>query len=63
MSILSITLPNLSVPDVTFPALVSTLIRRRFQVKQATLLIPIDLFSYSLVVEFNSTRYQSGSFF
>jgi len=32
MFILSITLPNLSIPDVPFPALLSTLIRRRFQV-------------------------------
>jgi hypothetical protein len=37
-------LPNTSmfIPDVPFPALLSTLIRRRFQVKPATLLIPID---------------------
>jgi hypothetical protein len=27
-----------------FPALLSTLIRRQFQVKPATLLLPIDLF-------------------
>jgi len=30
MFILPITLPNLSIPDVPFPALLSTLIRRRF---------------------------------
>jgi len=48
MFILSITLPNLSIPDVPFPALLSTLIGRRFQViKPATLLIPILLFSIS----------------
>ena len=35
---LSTTLPSLSIPDVPFPALISTLIRRRFQVKNATLL-------------------------
>jgi hypothetical protein len=29
---------------VPFPALLSTLVRRRFQVKLATLLVPIDLF-------------------
>jgi hypothetical protein len=32
---------NLSIPDVLFPALLSTLIRNRFQVKRATLLILI----------------------
>jgi len=62
MFILSITLPNLSIPDVPFPALLSTLIRRRFQVKPANLLIPIDLFLIPLVEEFYGTRYQSGSF-
>ena len=46
MFILSITLPNMSIPDVPFPALLSTLIRRRFQVKPATLLISIDDFSF-----------------
>jgi hypothetical protein len=46
MFILSIALPNLSIPDVPFPALLSTLIRRRFQVKPAILLIPIDLFLF-----------------
>ena len=54
---LSTMLPNLSIPDVPFPAILSTLIRRRFQVKPATLLIPIDL-----VEELYGTRYQSGSF-
>jgi hypothetical protein len=45
MSILSNTLPNLSITDEPFqPVLVSTLIRSRFQVKHATLLIPVDLF-------------------
>ena len=33
---------NLSIPDVPFPVLLSTLIRSRFQAKPATLLIPID---------------------
>ena len=32
----------LSIPDVPFPILLSTLIRSRFQAKPATLLIPID---------------------
>jgi hypothetical protein len=35
-------LPNLSVPGANFLVLLSTLIRSRFQVKPATLLIPID---------------------
>ena len=42
MFILSITLPNLSVPYVHFPVLLSPAIRSRFQTKPATLLIPID---------------------
>jgi len=33
---------NLSIPDVPFPVLLSTLIRSRFQAKPANLLIPID---------------------
>ena len=61
MFILSIRLPNSSIPDVPFPALLSTLIRERFQVKPATLLIPIDLFLLLLVEGFYGTRYQSGS--
>jgi len=36
------TSPNLSIPDVPFPVLLSTLVRSRFQAKPATLLIPID---------------------
>jgi hypothetical protein len=40
----------------------STLFRSWFQVKPATLLIPIDLFLFLLVEEFYGTRYQSGSF-
>jgi hypothetical protein len=57
--ILSITLPNMSIPDVPFPALLSTLIRGRFQVKPATLLMPIELsFSFGGGL----LRYQSGSF-
>ena len=43
MFILSIMLPNLFIPDVPFLALLSTLIRRQFQVKPATLLILIDI--------------------
>jgi hypothetical protein len=62
MFILSITLPNLSIPDVLFPALFSTLIiRGQFQVKPATLLIPIDFFLVLLMEQFYGTRYQSGS--
>jgi len=45
--ILWIMLPSLSIPDVLFPALISALIRRRFQVKPATFLIPI-IFSFFL---------------
>jgi hypothetical protein len=59
MFTLSITLPNLSIPDVPFPAQIKTLIRRRLQVKPATLLIPIDLFFGG---EFYGTQYQSDSF-
>ena len=33
---------NLSIPDVLFPILLSTLIRSRFQAKPASLLIPTD---------------------
>jgi hypothetical protein len=55
--ILSIPLLNLSIPDVPFPALLSTLIRRRFQVKPATLLIPIGLFFFLLLEELYNTRY------
>jgi hypothetical protein len=55
MFILSITLPKLSIPDVPFPALLSTLIRRRFQVKPAALLIPIDnFFSFGGPVQIGS---------
>jgi hypothetical protein len=35
---------NLSIPDVPFPVLLSTLIRSRSQAKPATFLIPIDFF-------------------
>ena len=56
MFILSIMLPNLFIPDVPFPALLSTLIRRRFQVKPVTLLIPIKLYFFPLVEKF----YQRG---
>jgi hypothetical protein len=59
MFILSITLPNLSIPDVPFPVLLSTLIRSRFQAKPATLLI---FLSYFTVKELYGTWYQSGSF-
>jgi hypothetical protein len=37
---------------VPFPTLLSTLIRRRFKVKPATLLIPIDNILILLVEEF-----------
>ena len=48
MFILSISLQNLFIPDVPFPALLLTLIRRRFQVKPATLLTPINIvFSFA----------------
>ena len=53
---------NLSIPDVPFPVLLSTLIRSRFQVKPATLLIPIDFPFLFVVEELYGTRYQSGSF-
>jgi len=56
--ILSITQPILSIPDVPFPTLLSTVNRSRFQVKSATLLIPIDLFPFNG----GGTRFQSGSF-
>jgi hypothetical protein len=36
----------LSIPNVYFPVLISTLITRQFQVKPASLLIPIDLFLF-----------------
>jgi len=52
--LLSSTLLKLLIPDVPFPALLSTLIRKRFQVTPATVLIPIDLL---LVEEFYGTRY------
>jgi len=62
MFILSTTLPNLFIPDVPFPALLSSLIRSWCQVKPArTLLIPIDPFLF-LEEKFKCTRYQSGSF-
>jgi hypothetical protein len=51
---LSITLPNLPIPDVSIPALLSTPIRRRFQVKPATLLIPNEI-QFPLVEEFCGT--------
>jgi hypothetical protein len=51
MFILSITLPNLSIPDVPFSTLLSTLISRQFQVKPTTLLVPIDLILFLLVEE------------
>jgi hypothetical protein len=43
MFILSITLQNLFIPDVPFLALLSTLNRRQFQVKPATLQILNDI--------------------
>jgi hypothetical protein len=62
MFILTITLPNLSIPNVPFPTLLPNFIRIRFQVKPATLPIPIDVFCILLVEEFYGTWYQSGSF-
>jgi len=45
MSILSITLPNWSTPDVLYyPVLISNLFKPEFRSKPATLQIPIDLF-------------------
>jgi len=60
--ILLITLPNLCIPDVLFSTLLSALMRRRFQVQPATLLIPINLFHLLSVEEIYGTRYHSGSF-
>ena len=54
---------DLSIPDVPFPVLLSTLIRSRFQAKPATLLIPIDFPFPFAFEELYATRYQSGSFF
>jgi len=53
---------NLSIPDVPFPVLLSTLTRSRFQAKPATLFIPIDFPFFFAVEELYGTRYQSGSF-
>ena len=53
---------NLSIPDVHFPVLLSTLIRSQFQAKPATLLIPINFSLLFVVEELDGTRYQSGSF-
>jgi len=61
LHVLSTTLPNMSIPDAHFPALSSTMIRSRFQVKPATLLISIDLFFF-FGGGFYGTRYQIGSF-
>jgi hypothetical protein len=58
MFILSTTLPNLSIPDVPFP----NSHQKQFQVKPATLLIPIDLFSFPFGGGVLRYRYQSGSF-
>ena len=62
MFILSNMLPNLSIPDVPFPVLLSNLIRSRFQAKPATLVIPFWFFSFLLMEELYGTRYQIGSF-
>jgi len=53
---------NLSIPDVSFPVLLSTLIRSQFQAKPATLLIPIIFPFLFAVEELYGTQYQSGSF-
>ena len=52
----------MSIPDAHFPVLLTTLIRSRFQVKPATLLIPIDIHLFLLVEEFHGIRYWSGSY-
>jgi hypothetical protein len=52
---------KLFIPDVPFPALLSALVRIRFQVKPATLLIPINLFLFSFGGGVYGTRDQSGS--
>ena len=53
---------DLSILDVPFPILLSTLIRSRFQAKPATLLIPVDFSFLFAVEELYGTRYQCGSF-
>jgi hypothetical protein len=60
--IMSTTLPNLSISSAPFPVPLPTLIRSRFQVKPATLLIPVDLFLILLVEKLYGTQYQSGFF-
>jgi len=62
MCTLLISLLNLSIPDVPFPVLLSTLIRIRFQAKPATFLIPIDFPFLFAVEELYGARYHSGSF-
>jgi len=46
--ILSTPLPNLSIPGAYFPVLLSALIRSRFQVKPAILLVPSPTVSFSM---------------
>jgi hypothetical protein len=60
MYISSSMLPNMSIPHMPFPVLISTVIRSRSQVKPATLLIPIYLFLVHWW-KFYSARCKSGS--
>jgi len=53
---------NLSIPDVPFPVLLSTLIRSRFQAKPATFLIPINFSFLFAMEELYGTRYRSNYF-
>jgi len=60
MCTLGTLLLNLSIPDMPFPVILSTLVRSRFQSKPATTWSP---FSFLFAVEeLYGTRYQSGSF-
>ena len=53
---------NLSIPDVPYPVLLSTLIRSRFQANPATLLIPIDFLSFSRWRSFTALGTKVASF-
>ena len=53
---------NLSIPDVPFPVLLSTLIRSRFQAKPATSWSPLIFPFLFAMEELYGTRYHSGSF-
>ena len=54
-------LPNLSIPDRSFPVTVPTLIRSRFLAKPENFLIPNDVFTSSLVEEFYGAQYENDS--